>query len=154
MSALVDRVQVDLVSAMKGKEKVRLSVLRMLKSAMQLAQVEKGKDRELTDDEVVVLLRRLIKQRDEAAGMYKKGGAEDRAQQELSEARVLEEYLPAQLTDEAIGAIVAEAARSVGATGVKDMGKVMGKAMAVAAGQADGNRVKVAVQAYLQSQAS
>lgn len=151
MSALVSKIQADLVSAMKNQEERRLSVLRMLKSSMQLAQVEKGKGSELTDDEVIVLLRRLIKQRTEAAEMYTAGGAEDRATCELEEAKFLEAYLPAQLSAEALEQIVAEAAQFVGAAGMKDMGKVMGKAMAAVKGQADGNRVKSAVQAYLSS---
>lgn len=151
MSALVSQIQADLVSAMKNQEERRLSVLRMLKSSMQLAQVEKGKGSELTDDEVIVLLRRLIKQRAEAAEMYTAGGAEDRAVCELEEAKFLEAYLPAQLSAEALDQIVAEAALFVGAAGMKDMGKVMGKAVAAVKGQADGNRVKSAVQAYLSS---
>lgn len=151
MSPLVPLIQADLVSAMKNKEEIKLSVLRMLKSSIQLAQVEKGKDNELTDDEVVVLLRRLIKQRAEAAEMYKSGGAVERARLELEEAEVLKGYLPAQLSGEVLDAIVAESARSVGAAGMKDMGKVMGKAMAAVKGRADGNRVKAAVQSYLSS---
>lgn len=151
MSALVSRIQADLVSAMKNREETKLSVLRMLKSSMQLAQVEKGKDSELMDDEVMVLLRRLIKQRVEAAEMYKAGGAADRARGELEEAKLLEAYLPEQLSDEALNAIVAEAAQAVGAAGMKDMGKVMGKAVAAVKGQADGNRVKAMVQQHLSS---
>lgn len=151
MSALVSQIQADLVSAMKNQEERRLSVLRMLKSSMQLAQVEKGKGSELTDDEVIVLLRRLIKQRTEAAEMYTAGGAEDRAACELEEAKFLEAYLPAQLSAEALDQIVAEAAQFVSAAGIKDMGKVMGKAMSAVKGKADGNRVKSAVQAYLSS---
>lgn len=149
MSALISRIQADLVSAMKNREETKLSVLRMLKSSIQLAQVEKGKDSELVDDEVIVLLRRLIKQRVEAAEMYKSGGAADRAWSELEEAKFLEAYLPEQLSDEALNAIVSEAVQAVGATGMKDMGKVMGKAVAAVKGQADGNRVKTVVQQHL-----
>lgn len=151
MSALAAKIQADLVSAMKNREEVKLSVLRMLKSSMQLAQVEKKKGSDLGDDEVIVLIRRLIKQRVEAAEMYRTGGADDRALTELEEAKYLEAYLPAQLSDEALNVIVAEAAAAIGATGMKDMGKVMGKAMAAVAAQADGNRVKDAVQKYLSS---
>ena len=90
MSDLAGKIQSDLVAAMKNKDELKLSVLRMLKSAMQLAQVEKGKENALTDDDVLVLVRRLIKQRVEAAEMYKSGGAADRAERELAEAQVLE----------------------------------------------------------------
>ena len=136
---------------MKGREEMKLSVLRMLKAAVQLAQVEKGKDAEFTDEDVLVLVRRLIKQRKEAAEMYKAGGADDRAASELAETKFLEVYLPAQMSDEDLAKIVADAAVQVGATGMKDMGKMMGKAMAAANGLADGNRVKAAVQKYLSS---
>lgn len=149
MSDLAGKIQSDLVVAMKNKDELKLSVLRTLKSAMQLAQVEKGKENALTDDDVLVLVRRLIKQRVEAAEMYKSGGAADRAERELAEAQVLEIYQPAQLSDEDILKIVAKVAEETGAAGPKDMGKMMGKTMAAVKGQADGNRVKSAVQHYL-----
>ena len=149
MSDLAGKIQSDLVVAMKNKDELKLSVLRMLKSAMQLAQVEKGKENALTDDDVLVLVRRLIKQGVEAAEMYKSGGAADRAERELAEAQVLEIYQPAQLSAEDILKIVAKVAEETGAAGPKDMGKMMGKTMAAVKGQADGNRVKSAVQHYL-----
>lgn len=147
--ALLEQIQSDLVQAMKNKEESKLAVLRMLKSAVQLAQVEKGKDAEFTDEDVLVLVRRLIKQRHEAAELYKSGGAEERAAQELAEAKILEVYQPAQLGDDELEKAVVEAAKSVGATGPKDMGKVMGRAMAAVKGQADGKRVQQAVMKYL-----
>ena len=149
--ALLSQIQSDLVQAMKDKDDVKLAVLRMLKSAVQVAQVEKGKDAEFTDDDVLLIVRRLIKQRNEAAELYKSGGAADRAERELAEAKILEIYQPAQLKDEELEKLVAEAAQSVGASGPKDMGRVMGKAMAAVKGQADGNRVRQAVQKYLSS---
>lgn len=149
--ALTEQIQSDLVQAMKNKEQNKLAVLRMLKSAVQLAKVEKGKDSELTDEDVLVLIRRLIKQRNEAAELYKNGGAQDRAEQELAEAKILEVYLPAQLGDDQLEKIVLESAKSVGANGPKDMGKVMGHAMAAVKGQADGKRVQQAVMKYLSS---
>lgn len=154
MSALAAKIQADLVSAMKNREEIKLSVLRMLKSSMQLAQVAKKKGSELEEDEIIVLLRRLIKQRVEAAEMYRTGGANDRALTELEEAKYLEAYLPPQLSDSELDDIIAEAAIGVGATGMKDMGKVMGKAMAAVAARTDGNKVKNAVQKYLSSLSS
>lgn len=151
MSDLAVKVQSDLIAAMKNKDELRLSVLRMLKSSIQLMQVEKGKEKELTDEDVLVLVRRLIKQRVEAAEIYKKGGAADRAERELAEAKVLEGYQPAQLTDEGIAQIVAGVAGEIGAKGPKDMGKVMGRVMAAVKGRADGNRVKAAVTKHLSS---
>ena len=149
MSDLANKIQNDLVAAMKNKDELTLSVLRMLKSAIQLAQVEKGKDNALTDDDVLALVRRLIKQRIEAAEMYKNGGAADRAERELAEVKALEAYQPAQLSDEDILKVVVRVAEETGAKGPKDMGKMMGKAMAAVKGQADGSRVKGAVQQYL-----
>ncbi len=149
--ALLSQIQSDLVQAMKDKDDVKLAVMRMLKSAVQVAQVEKGKDAEFTDDDVLLIVRRLIKQRNEAAELYRSGGAADRAERELAEAKILEVYQPAQLKDEELEKLVAEAAQSAGASGPKDMGRVMGKAMAAVKGQADGNRVRRAVQKYLSS---
>ena len=149
MTNLVQQIQTDMVAAMKSREETKLSVIRMLKSAVQLAQVEKGKDNPLTDDDVLILVRRLIKQRNEAAEMYKNGGAHDRAARELEEAKVLDKYLPAQVSDEELCKIITEIAGQIGVTGPRDMGKVMGKAMAAVNGQADGNRVKAQVQKYL-----
>lgn len=149
--ALLSQIQSDLVRAMKDKDDVKLAVLRMLKSAVQVAQVEKGKDAEFTDDDVLLIVRRLIKQRNEAAELYRSGGAADRAERELAEAKILEVYQPAQLKDEELEKLVAEAAQSAGASGPKDMGRVMGKAMTAVKGQADGNRVRRAVQKYLSS---
>ena len=151
MSDLLLRIQNDLVDAMKKRDDLRLSVLRMLKSAAQMAQIEKGKDIPLTDDEVLVLVRRLIKQRNEAAEMYRSGGAPDRAQTELDEIKVLDSYQPEQLPEEEIIRIVAEISSQVGASGPKDMGKVMGKAMAEVKGRADGGKVKDLVLRHLSS---
>ncbi len=149
MTALATRIASDLVAAMKSKNELSLSVLRMLKSSMQLVVAEHNKDYELTDDEILTLVRRLIKQRKEAAEMYLKGKAQDRAERELAEAKVLEAYLPAQLSQEKIEEIVAQTAQEVGAASQKDMGRLMGAVMAKVKGQADGGAVRGAVSSYL-----
>ena len=149
MTALATRIASDLVAAMKSKNELSLSVLRMLKSSMQLVVAEHNKDYELTDDEILTLVRRLIKQRKEAAEMYLKGKAQDRAERELAEAKVLEAYLPAQLSQEKIEEIVAQTAQEVGAASQKDMGRLMGAVMAKVKGQADGGAVRSAVSSYL-----
>ncbi|MDO4219048.1 MAG: GatB/YqeY domain-containing protein [Synergistaceae bacterium] len=149
MTNLGTRIANDLVTAMKAKDELSLSVLRMLKSSMQLVVAEHSKDYELTEDEILTLVRRLIKQRKEAAEMYLKGKAADRAERELAEARVLEAYLPAQLSLEKIEEIVAETAKAVGATSQKDMGRLMGSVMAKVKGQADGSTVRNAVSSFL-----
>lgn len=151
MSDLELKIQNDLVDAMKKRDELRLSVLRMLKSAIQMAQIEKGRDLPLTDDEVLVIVRRLIKQRNEAAEMYRSGGAHDRAETELEEVKVLDSYQPEQLSDEEIEKIVTDILPLVGATGLKDMGKVMGKAVAAVKGRAEGERIKKMVLKHLSS---
>ena len=151
MSDLVLRIQNDLVDAMKKRDVLRLSVLRMLKSAIQMAQIEKGRDLPLSEDEVLVIVRRLIKQRHEAAEMYKSGGAQDRAETELDEAKILDSYQPEQLSDEEIENIVREISSQVGASGPKDMGKVMGKTVTAVKGRANGERVKELVLKHLSS---
>lgn len=149
MSELADKIQKDLVAAMKNRDELKLSTLRMLKAAMQLAMTEKGHKGDLKDDEFVALVRRLIKQRVEAAELYKKGGANDRAESELAEVKVLESYMPAQLSDDEIAEIVAKTAEALGVKGPKDMGKLMGKTMAAVKGKADGSKVREIVQQYL-----
>ena len=96
---LTERVAADLVAAMKERAELRLSVLRMLKAEFQRAQADKGRAAELTEDDAQMLVRRLIKQRKEAAEQYRAAGAAERAEAELAEAAVLEVYLPAQLGD-------------------------------------------------------
>ncbi|MBP9559617.1 MAG: GatB/YqeY domain-containing protein [Synergistaceae bacterium] len=145
------KIQNDLVDAMKKRDELRLSVLRMLKSAIQMAQIEKGRNLPLTDDEVLVIVRRLIKQRNEAAEMYRSGGAHDRAETELEEVKVLDSYQPEQLSDEEIVKIVTEISTQVEASGLKDMGKVMGKTVAAVKGRAEGGRIKELVLKHLSS---
>ena len=116
---LTERVAADLVAAMKERAELRLSVLRMLKAEFQKAQADKGRASELTDDDAQVLVRRLIKQRREAAEQYRAAGASERADGELAEAEVLEVYLPIQLGDTEIDALVAEAAKEAGAAAIR-----------------------------------
>ena len=146
--SLTKRVAADLVAAMKERAELRLSVLRMLKAEFQKAQADKGRAAELTEDEAQMLVRRLIKQRKEAAEQYRAAGAAERAEAELAEAAVLEVYLPAQLGDAELDALVAEAAKEAGAASPRDMGKLMRVLMPRVAGRADGNRVKERVTAF------
>lgn len=148
---LVAKVAADLIVAMKARDELKLSVLRMLKAEFQKAQADKGRAQELTEEEAQTLVRRLAKQRREAAEQFEAAGAHDRAQQELSEVPVLEEYLPAQLSDEELNSMIREAAEKAGAVSPRDMGKLMGALMSVVAGRADGKRVKEMATAYLAS---
>jgi uncharacterized protein YqeY len=145
---LEEAIQRDLVTAMKNHDERCLSALRMLKTSIQLASTEKGRG-ELTDEDIHVLVRRGLKQREEAAELYKKGGAPDRAEEELAEARILAAYLPAQLDDAELEHIVSSVISSLGASAPKNMGRVIGAAMKETAGRADGKRVKEIVTRLL-----
>ena len=151
---LVAKVAADLTAAMKAREELKLSALRMLKAEFQKAQADKGKASELTEEEALALVRRLVKQRKEAAEQYEAGGALERAKEELSEAELLETYLPAQLGDDELNALVRESAERTGAASTKDMGKLMSALMSSVAGRADGKRVKEKATEYLASLSS
>ena len=145
---IVDVVDKDLVTAMKAREALRLSVLRMAKTALKHKQIEHGKA--LGDAEAVAVLRTLVKQRNDSVEQFRKGGREDLATKEEQEIKILEGYLPAATSDEEIDSAVAAAIAEAGATSVKDMGKVMKAAMAKLAGRnADGKRVSEKVRAKL-----
>ncbi|MDR3229850.1 MAG: GatB/YqeY domain-containing protein [Synergistaceae bacterium] len=146
---LVARVAADLIVAMKARDELKVSVLRMLKAEFQKAQADKGRSVEVTDDDALVLVRRLVKQRREAAEQYEAAGASVRAKEELSEIPVLEEYLPAQLGDDELDALIRTVAEKAGIASPKDMGKLMKALMPEVTGRADGSRVKDRVTAYL-----
>ena len=148
---LVATVAADLLAAMKAREELKLSVLRMLKAEFQKAQADKGRASDLTEEEATALVRRLVKQRKEAAEQYEAAGASGRAQEELSEITVLEKYLPAQLSDDELDAMVRESAENVKAASPKDIVKMMSALMPLVAGRADGKRVKDKATAYLAS---
>jgi len=144
------RIQEDLVISMKSRDEMRLGTLRMLKAALQLAQVDKGKDKELAEEEILAVVQRLIKQRREASEQYRAHGVADRADRELEEARILEGYMPEQLGEEELASMVHEAAIQAGATGPRDMGRVMGILMPKVKGRAEGGRVRAAVSEILE----
>ena len=138
------------MAAMKAKETVRLNAVRSIKSAILLAKTAEGASGELTDGDIVKLIQKLAKQRKEAAEQFAAAGAQDRADSELAEVKVLEVYLPAQLSPEEVERIVRETVAEVGATSPKEMGKVMKAVMPKLKGQADGKLVKDTVSRVLQ----
>jgi uncharacterized protein YqeY len=145
--SLADQVQGDVRAAMKSGDAVRRDALRLLLSSLQGA--EKEARRPLSAEEEVAVLRRERKRRLEAAEAYRDAGSEERAGQEEAEAVVIEAYLPAELGDEEIAAIVDAAVATTGASSMRDMGGVMREAMAAVAGRADGRRVQAAVRERL-----
>jgi uncharacterized protein YqeY len=145
---IVERVERDLVAAMKAREELRLSVLRMMKSALKLKQVELT--RPLEDSEALAILRTLLKQRHESAEQFRKGGREELAAKEEAEIKIVEEYLPAAASDEEIAVAVSAAIAETGAAGAKDLGRVMKAAMAKLAGRnVDGKRVNEKARALI-----
>ena len=139
---LADRVKKDLTSAMKAGEKDRVGALRMVLSELQKAA------KEGQDDEVAVL-RRERKRRQESAAAFREGGRPELAAAEEAEAGIIERYLPAELSDDELRAIVSEAVAETGAASPKDMGQVMKAAMPKVAGRADGRRVSALAQEAL-----
>jgi uncharacterized protein YqeY len=137
-----EQVKSDLTGAMKAGEKERVGALRLVLSSLQLAA------KEGEDDEVAVL-RRERKRRLDAAEQYREGGRADLAEQEEGEAELITAYLPAELSDDELDAIVAEAVAESGASEAKDMGKVMSIAMPKVGGRADGKRVSAKVREAL-----
>ena len=138
----LERIQADTRAAMKAGERDRVGALRLIADALQ-------KDLKAGGDDEVAVLRRERKRRVEAADAYREGGDADRAAAEEAEAELISSYLPAELSDEELRAIVDEAVATSGAAGPQDMGKVMGPAMGRVAGRADGKRVSALVRERL-----
>ncbi|SFP16149.1 hypothetical protein SAMN05660464_2283 [Geodermatophilus dictyosporus] len=149
MSALKDRLRADLTSAMKSRDELRTATLRMVLAAVSAEEVAGKEARELSDDEVLAVLRREGKRRREAAEAFGAAGRAEQADRERAEGEVVAGYLPAQLDDADLAALVADVVTRTGATGMKDMGRVMGAANAEVAGRADGSRVAAEVRRQL-----
>jgi uncharacterized protein len=130
---LLDRVQKDMVDAMKAKDEARLSAVRMIKSALKKHEIDSMKP--LDEPTEMQVLNTLIKQRRESAEMFRKGGREELAVKEEAELRLIESYMPASATDEELDAAVAAALAETGATTAKQMGVVMKAAQAKLAGK-------------------
>lgn len=146
--ALKQQIQQDMIAAMKAKEEIKVSALRMLKAAILKFETS-GDRKEATDEDVMVLLGREVKQRKDAIEGFKTGNRPEMAAQEEAEMKILQEYLPAQLSEEDLKKIIAETIQQVGATSKADMGKVMGALMPKVKGKADGGMVNKLVGSML-----
>jgi hypothetical protein len=145
---LQEKIQSHLADAMRSKDALRLSVLRMMKTAVKNKEIDKMKP--LEEGEVIAVLNTLVKQRKDSVEQFRKGGREELAQKEESEIKIIEEYLPAAASDEDIRSAVEGAIQETGAASMKDMGKVMKATMARLAGKtADGSRVSQLVKEKL-----
>ncbi len=151
MSDLKNKLKADLSASMKSRDDVRTRAIRMALSAISTEEVSGEKARELSDDEVIKVLAKEAKKRREAAEAFSGAGRDEQARAELAEQAVLEEYLPAQLSDEEIGRLVDEAIAESGASGPKAMGQVMKVVGPKVAGRAEGGRVAQIVRARLAS---
>ncbi len=148
--SLAAKIDADLKAAMIAKDAEKLSVLRMLKSAVKYAAIEKGGAEAVSSDlEVIAVVRKEAKKREDSIASFSKAGREDLAAKERTELAFLTAMLPAQLTPEKLEALVKEAIAEVGATGKAQMGSVMKAAQAKAAGQADGRTLSQIVQRLL-----
>ena len=144
---LKDTLAADLKDAMREKDKVRLSAIRMIQTA--ITEKEKAGTGAATEDDVLAIVAKQAKQRRDSIAQFEAAGRDDLAAHEAAELAVIEAYLPAQATDEEIRAVVDAVVARTGATSMKDMGKVMGPAMGQLKGVAEGGRVQAAVKAAL-----
>ncbi|MCA1713163.1 MAG: GatB/YqeY domain-containing protein [Actinobacteria bacterium] len=149
MGALKDRLHADLTSSMRARDELTTATLRMVLTAVGNEEVAGKVARELSDDEVQKVIVREAKKRREAAEAFTSGGRPDRAERELAEGTVLEAYLPVQLSDAELTALVQHAVAEAGASGPQAMGAVMKLVNPKVAGRAEGGRVAAAVRAAL-----
>lgn len=147
--SIKDQLTADMKQAMKDREagKLRLSVIRMVRANVK--NVEINDKKELTDDEVLAVLMKEVKMRQDSVEEFQKAGRDELVAQAKEEIAILKKYLPEALSDDELKAIVAEVIAAVGATSPKDMGKVMPAVMAKTKGRADGKRINVMVRELL-----
>jgi uncharacterized protein len=151
MSSLKDRLQDDLTSAMRARDEVRTATIRMVLTAITNEEVAGKQARQLDEDDTVRVLGREAKKRREAADAYDQAGHPERAEREREELAVIEDYLPAQLADDELRALVAAAVAEAGATAPQQMGQVMKLLSPRIAGRAEGSRVAAEVRRQLSS---
>ena len=145
---VADRIQSDTKAAMKQRDKTRVGALRMLGAALKNAEIEAG--RPLDEQEEQTILRRQLKQREESAEAFRKAGREEQAASESAEAEIVRSYLPEPLSAEELEEIVDRAVSETGATTMRDMGAVMGRAMQLSEGRAEGRELSALVRGRLQ----
>ena len=147
MSA-AERIQLDTKTAMKERDRTRVAALRMIGAALKNGEIEAGKP--LEEHEEQTILRRQLKQREESAEAFRKAGREERAASEAAEAEIVRSYLPKPLSREELEEIVDRAVEETGATGMRDMGAVMGRAMDLSGGRAEGRELSALARNRLQ----
>jgi uncharacterized protein YqeY len=148
--SLEKQIMEEMKAAMKSKDTVALQALRAIKSAILLAKTEAGAGDGLTSEQELKIVQKQVKQRKDSAAIFIEQGRQDLADPELAEAAVLEKFLPEALSEEEIEKVVVATIEKIGATGMKDMGKVMGIVSKQLAGQADGKTISGIVKSKLQ----
>ncbi len=146
---LQDNIMIAMKAAMKEKDQMALSALRAVKSEILLAQTETGTKEELSEQQEIQILSKLVKQRKDSASIYSEQNRADLAEPELAQAEIIMQFLPAQLSETEIEKVVVETINKVGAEGMKDMGKVMGIVNEQLAGKADGKTISTIVKSKL-----
>ncbi len=149
---LKEKINKDMKEALKTGDKIKLSTLRLLISEMK--NVEIAKRKELDDEGILEVLARQVKKRKESIAEYEKAGREDLRDKERKEAEILQEYLPPQLTEEELKKVISEVIEELGATSLKDMGKVMALVMSKVKGRAEGKLVNDLVKEALSTEES
>ncbi|WP_055442546.1 GatB/YqeY domain-containing protein [Lacinutrix himadriensis] len=147
--SLQQDIMTAMKAAMKSKDQTALAALRAVKSEILLAQTETGSKEEITEDQEIKILSKLVKQRKDSAAIFSEQNREDLAEPEIAQAAVISQFLPAQLSEAEIEKVVVETIAATGAAGMKDMGKVMGMVNQKLAGQADGKTISSIVKAKL-----
>jgi uncharacterized protein YqeY len=148
MMSLEKEIMTSMKEAMKAKDQTALAALRAVKSEILIAKTSGDSD-ELTEEDEIKLVQRLVKQRKDSARIFVEQNREDLSEPELAQAAVLEKFLPEQMSEEEISKVVADIIAKTGAAGMKDMGKVMGMANKELAGKADGRTISTVVKAQL-----
>jgi uncharacterized protein len=146
--SLGEKIQQDMKSAMKERDRTRVSALRMLNAALKNGEIEAG--RALTEEEEQIILRRQLKQREESAEAFRKAGREEQAASEAAEAELVRQYLPEPLSQQELEGIVDRAIQETGATGMREMGAVVGRAKVLSEGRAEGRELAALVRNRLQ----
>jgi hypothetical protein len=147
MSLLKEKLQNDLKDAMKSKDSFKRDVIRFLMSSLK--QIEVDERKELTDDEILKIIQKSLKQREDSIAAFKDAQRDDLVEKETAEAHILRSYLPQQLDDEALKIIVQRHIQQTGATSLKDIGKIMGAVLLECAGVADGKRINAIAKELL-----
>ncbi|MBC7320888.1 GatB/YqeY domain-containing protein [bacterium] len=147
---LLERINKDYIEAKKNHDTLRESVLNLLKSNIKYKEIEaKGKGKTLEDNDIIDLIKQEIKKRKESIELYKQGGRQELVEKESLELKILQEYLPEQLSEEEIRAILVKIIENIGAVNMKDFGKVMKEAMKDLKGKADGETIRKIAEGLL-----